>query len=72
MDIQYLGFFYFDPLYLMMIGPTILFALYAQMKVKGAYSRFSRVGTHQNYSGAEAAARILASFSGSIPGRMAC
>jgi Zn-dependent membrane protease YugP len=55
------GFFfpYLDPLYVLLIGPTILLALYAQMKVKGAYKRFSRVGTGRGYSGAQAAARVL-------------
>jgi Zn-dependent membrane protease YugP len=33
--------------------------LYAQLKVKSAYSRFSRVGTQRGFSGAQAASRVL-------------
>jgi len=50
---------YFDPLYFVIIGPAFLLALYAQMKVKIAFSRFSRVGTQAGITGAQAARRIL-------------
>lgn len=60
-----LGFFnpfiFFDPLYLVIVGPTILLAILAQMMVKSAYTRYRRVGSRRGFSGAEAAARILAS-----------
>lgn len=52
---------FLDPLYIMLIGPTILLAIFAQMKVKGAYTRMSRIGTQRGYSGADAAARIMES-----------
>jgi Zn-dependent membrane protease YugP len=56
---EFFGFIMFDPRYFIIVGPAMLLALYAQMKVKGAYSRYSRVGTARGYSGAQAAARIL-------------
>ena len=59
---MYLAFFFpmLDPLYLLLIGPTILIAIYAQFRVKSAFARFSRVGTSRGYTGADAAARVLA------------
>ncbi|MFH1998357.1 MAG: zinc metallopeptidase [Planctomycetota bacterium] len=63
MILEYLAFFnpfmFLDPLYIMLIGPTVLLALFAQLKVKGAYTRMSRIGTARGCSGAEAAARIM-------------
>jgi Zn-dependent membrane protease YugP len=65
METVVLGFFnpflFLDPLYMIIVGPALLFAIFAQMMVKGAYSRFQRVGTARGYTGAEAAARILSS-----------
>lgn len=49
----------FDPLYLIMVAPAFLLALYAQAKVRSAYARFSRVTTRQGLTGGEAARRIL-------------
>ena len=54
-------FLFMDPLYLLVVGPAMLLALFAQIKVKGAYARFSRVATRRGLTGAQAAARILAS-----------
>ena len=39
--------------------PGILLGFYAQMKLRGAYSRYSEVPTHSGISGAEAAREIL-------------
>ena len=56
-----MGLFYMiDPLYWMMVGPAILLALYAQLRVKIAFSRYSKVALRNGISGAEAAARLLA------------
>lgn len=57
----YLSIFYLNPRYFIIVGPAMLFALYAQMKVQGAYRSMSRVSTSRGYSGAEAADRILGS-----------
>jgi len=52
---------YFDPMYLILVGPTILLALWAQMKVKSSFSQFSRVGSSSGLTGAEAAGYMLRS-----------
>jgi len=57
-------FFYpmFDPMYLIMIGPAILLAMWAQYKVKSAYKLASKYRASCGLSGAETAQRILNSF----------
>lgn len=50
---------FIDPLYLILITPALLFALYAQAKTMGAFNRYKRVGNSSNLSGAEAAAMML-------------
>jgi Zn-dependent membrane protease YugP len=50
---------FFDPLYLMLLGPAMLLALWAQFKVKRAYSRYSEVPTARGATGAQVAAEIL-------------
>lgn len=49
----------FDPLYWILIGPTMLLAIYAQMKVKGAYATWSKVRNSRGITGAEAAEEML-------------
>ncbi|MHC4883620.1 MAG: zinc metallopeptidase [Planctomycetota bacterium] len=49
----------FDPVYWIIVGPTMLLALYAQMKVKGAYARWKQVRNGRNMTGAQAAAEML-------------
>jgi Zn-dependent membrane protease YugP len=49
----------FDPMYWILIGPTMLLALWAQMKVKGAYSKWSAVAASSRMTGAQAAERML-------------
>ena len=51
--------FFFDPLYLIVVGPAMLFAVWAQYRTKSAYSRYSRIGTHGRLTGAQAARRLL-------------
>lgn len=48
-----------DPRYWLIVGPAMLLALYAQMRVKSAYSQFSQIGTARGYTGAQAAHRVL-------------
>ncbi len=50
---------FFDPLYLMLLGPAMLLALWAQFKVKRAYKRYSEVPTARGVTGAEVAREIL-------------
>jgi len=52
--------FFFDPLYLIISMPALLLALYAQAKVKGAYSKYLQVPNWRRISGLEAAKRLLA------------
>ncbi len=49
--------FYFDPLYLVFALPALLLGLYAQLKVNGALSRYSRV--RAGITGAQAARKLL-------------
>lgn len=46
-------------LFLFLIVPTALLGIYAQMKVQGAYSKWSRVGSRSGITGREAAAYVL-------------
>jgi uncharacterized protein len=50
---------FFDPLYLIMILPALLLSVYAQIKVKSTYSKFSQVPTSRGVTGAQAAQMIL-------------
>jgi Zn-dependent membrane protease YugP len=49
----------FDPLYLLLVGPAMLFAIWAQFRTKAAYNKFSRIGTRARLTGAQAARRLL-------------
>lgn len=48
-----------DPLYWMMMAPVLLLSLYASLKVKGAYNKYSRVASRSGMSGAQVAELIL-------------
>jgi Zn-dependent membrane protease YugP len=50
---------WFDPMYLLFLAPGILLALWAQWRVRSAYSRASQIPAQSGYSGAEAAAVLL-------------
>lgn len=52
----------FDPMYFIIVGPAILLAMWAQMKVKSAYARAERVPARSGLSGAETAQRILNAY----------
>lgn len=52
-------FGFFDPLYLILIGPAMLLALFAQVRVKGAMAKYSRVPAGSGTTGAQAAREIL-------------
>lgn len=51
--------FYFDPLYLLMVAPAIVLALYAQAKVSWSFRKYSRVATASGLTGAEVSKRLL-------------
>jgi len=50
---------FFDPLYLIMFMPALLLSLYASIKVKSTYKRFSQVPTMRGITGAQAAGYLL-------------
>jgi hypothetical protein len=49
----------FDPMYFVIVGPAILLALWAQIKVKSTYSKWSDVLSSSRISGRDAAERVL-------------
>lgn len=51
--------FYFDPMYLIFMAPALLLAFYAQMKVRGAYAKYTKVRNSRNMTGADVARTIL-------------
>ena len=60
---EMLAFLYFDPMYFVYVGPAILLAMWAQMKVKSAYAQAGKVQARSGLSGAETAQRILNAYS---------
>jgi len=53
-------FFYgFDSYYFLLVVPTILFALWAQIRVKSTYSKYSKVRAARGMTGADAAREVL-------------
>ncbi|MHC4252960.1 MAG: zinc metallopeptidase [Planctomycetota bacterium] len=50
---------WFDPRYLIFVGPAIILAIWAQAKVSSTFARYSRVPSRSGYSGADAARAIL-------------
>jgi len=51
--------FFFDPLYFVFALPALLLALYAQMKVQGAYNKWLQVPNRRGWSGMETARYLL-------------
>ncbi|MEJ5198556.1 MAG: zinc metallopeptidase [Anaerolineae bacterium] len=51
--------FYLDPLYFILIVPTLLLGFWAQMKVRSAYARYTRVANMRGLTGLDAARIIL-------------
>lgn len=50
---------FFDPMYFVFALPALLLGLYAQFKVKSAFSKYSKVRNASGITGAQAARRIL-------------
>lgn len=51
----------FDPMYFVFIAPALVLSLWASFRTKSAFKKYSRVPTATGLSGADAAARLLAS-----------
>jgi Zn-dependent membrane protease YugP len=49
----------FDPLYLILVVPPLLLGLWAQMKVRNAYAKYTRVPNQRGLTGLDAARLIL-------------
>jgi len=50
---------FFDPVYFLIVGPTMLLALWAQMRVKSSYGKWSRYAASSGMTGAQAAEHML-------------
>ncbi|HPV04873.1 MAG TPA: zinc metallopeptidase [Myxococcota bacterium] len=51
--------FYFDPLYFVFLGPALLLSIWAQARVKLAYSKYSKVPSSTGMTGARIARAML-------------
>jgi Zn-dependent membrane protease YugP len=51
--------FYFDPMYFVFILPAALLAMYAQYRVKSAYTKWAQVRNSRNLTGHEVASVLL-------------
>ena len=51
--------FFFDPLYMVVIGIGLALSLWAQARVKGAFNKYSKISTHSRMTGAQIAQKIL-------------
>ncbi|NLK00476.1 MAG: zinc metallopeptidase [Clostridia bacterium] len=49
---------FFDPTFIILI-PAVIFSLYAQMKVKMTFERYSRVSSRSGFTGAQIAEKLL-------------
>lgn len=49
----------FDPLYLLLTVPALIFSMWAQYKVKSTFKRYQKVGVSSGMTGAEAAAAVV-------------
>jgi len=52
-------FMFFDPTYLCFIAPAFLLMLYAQWRVRSAYSKWGKIANSRHLTGAQAAQRIM-------------
>lgn len=52
-------YYYLDSYYLILIVPTMLFALWAQSKVKSTFEKYSRVRSSRGYTAAQICRQIL-------------
>ncbi len=51
--------FYFDYMYFLYMIPGLIISIWAQMKVKGTFAKYSKIRVQSGLSGAQAARRIL-------------
>lgn len=53
------GYFFMDHYYLMLVVPAMLFAFYAQFKVKSTFNKYSKVYNRRGLTGSDVARHIL-------------
>jgi Zn-dependent membrane protease YugP len=51
--------FYFDPIYLLIVGPPMLLSMWAAFKVKSTFHRYNQIPAASRASGAEVARELL-------------
>lgn len=51
--------FFFDPYYFVFLMPALLLAFWAQMKVRGAYSKWQKVANSRRITGTDAARQLI-------------
>lgn len=52
-------YFYFDPLYILLVVPAMLLGLFAQMNVNRTFKKYSKIFNSRRLTGADAAMQIL-------------
>ncbi len=52
-------YFYFDPLYILIVVPAMLLGLFAQLNVNRTFKKYSRMPNSRHMTGADAAMQIL-------------
>jgi Zn-dependent membrane protease YugP len=52
-------FFYWNPMYWIIVGPAVLFMLYAQWRVKAAYNKWGQIPNSRRMPGVTAAEQLL-------------
>ena len=57
-----MGFMYMDWYYLILVVPAMILALFAQIKVKSTYKKFSQVRNVRGITGAQAAQQVLSYY----------
>ena len=50
---------FFDPMYFIIIAPGLLLSLWASLKTKMTFSKYSKIASQNNFTGAEAAREML-------------
>ena len=55
----YMGFYFMDSYWLLLVLPALIVAMIAQVKVKSNFSKYSRVASEKGITGAQAAREIL-------------
>lgn len=51
--------FFFDPLYIILVMPAVIFAMIASSMVKSTFNKYSKIRSRRGITGADAARRVL-------------